>query len=365
MGIFSDLFGTRAKDSAENYARNAGLQNFNFSGPGGMSVGFTPTSGNVALGALDPIRAMLLGVAGNQFQAGSGTGALTDAAGAADAAISANGLDPAFMTMLKSLIGGQVGTGAAPNFGATGLDPSLLAGITGAAGSNLARAGADPTAIAADRLATLRAQAQPYEQDFIRKNIGDLFAKGRFGSADSLSGKVSEGVARSLSTADLDRQIAAGDFASTQQRDAVSAALGLTGTADNLLGNQFARALSGFQAGQSGMNDETSRILSLLSGATGVANSGAQNALSRFGIAQQLFDSTQAGETNSINRGLGALSGVQGIDSAGLQQFMAALQAATARSNAAGNQANIMNQIAANNPMLDFATGLTGAIMPM
>lgn len=359
MGLFSDLFGSRSKDRAKAAAANAALGNYSLRGPGGMSVGFTPTSGNVALGALDPIRAMLLNSIGPQLGSGGlGISGLASAADEASSALAAQGIDPDFIRMLQGLVGSQVGTGAAPSFGPTGLDPRLLEGISSAALARLGDAGADPDALANERLALLREQAQPFEQDFIRQNIEGLFSRGRFGMNDSLSGRVSEGVARALSEADINRQITAAEFGRQRQNDALSAAMGLTGTADSLLGNEFSRILSGFQAGQEGANAEVGRMTSLASLIPGMTGVNQSAALSRFDIARQLFGAMQEGETNAVNRGLATLGGVSTIDSAGLQQFMAALQAATARSNAAANQATIFNDIAKNNPGLDFLSSI-------
>jgi uncharacterized tellurite resistance protein B-like protein len=350
MGFLSDLFGTRSRDRASDAARNAALGSFSFMGPGGMSVGFSPTSGNVALGSLDPIRAMLLGMVPQQLSAGAGTGALSGVADSVSRELAGSGLDPSFLSMLQRMVGAQSGTGAAPSFGATGIDPALLSKLATTAGANLGSF----DDIAAERLGTMRAAAQPYEQEFIQKSIGDLFARGRFGSNDSLSGKVSEGVARALSTADLERVMSSQDFARLLQQDSVNA----TGLLDSLVGNTFDRNVTGFQATQGGYDSEVGRITSLLSQIPGINSTNTSNALSRFSIAQQLFDSQQAGQNAAVGRGLSTLQGAQGIDAQSLQAFMTALQSAVARSNAGANQAQIYSGLSQNTPALDFLGGL-------
>lgn len=443
MGFLSNLTGGKDRKAARNAAANAALQGFNFTGPGGMSVGFTPTSGNVALGALDPIRAMLLQSVGGSLGRDNGLGALFGAGDAASGSLGAGAIDPSMIGTLLSRALGQTGTGAAPNFGATGLpanivamlsgavggqagsgalpsslmaalsgvkgagrlDPSLLSGLSSAALSRLGTAGANPDAIAAERLGLLRQQAQPYEQDFIQKSIGDLFSRGRFGSNDSLSGKVSEGVTRALSGADIQRQMEAADFGRQTQADAVSQALGLTQGAQGLMGDEFSRALSafgaeanvaelgqagqnaetarlgqlvsllsgnigdtfsrnlaGFEAGQSGANSEVARMLQLLTGAQGVSEQTDNRAIQRFNIAQQLFDSNLAGTASNTQNALGALGGVNAIDQSGLNQFMAALQSAVARSNSYTGQSQLYSGLAQQTPLLDLAGGALSAM---
>jgi hypothetical protein len=366
--IFGNLFGGDDMSAARDAAANIQLQNFDLKGPGGMSVGFTPTGGNVALGSLDPIRAMLLqAVSGNVGGGVPGLAGLTGAAGDAMSALSGSGVDPRFMQLLAGLTARQVGSGGMPSLGPTGVSPDLIAQLTGAAGSKLATASMSPDAAAADRLGVLRAQAQPYEQDFINKQLGDVFARGRFGSNDSVSGNVSDSIARALTSADQARQAQAMDYGRQMTGDAAQQGLALSAGASGLLGDQFTRALQQFTAGQSGQNDELTRILQGIGGMSSLGTSNSQNALNRFGVAQNLFNSTNTGSNDALTRALGALGGVGTIDQSGMQQFMAALQAATARSNAASGASNAYMTLANNSlgqKYMDMASSMVNAIMP-
>lgn len=296
LNLLGGAYGASQQNSAQrnamNAARNAQLGNYSLTGPGGMSVGFSPTSGNVALGSLDPLRALLLGNAGN-FGNVPGLDALTGSANAASSGMS--GLDPAFLQSLQS-----------------------------AAGTQLAAAGKDPNQVAADRLALTRAQAQPYENDFINGSINNIFSRGRFGANDSASGAVGEGITKALTTADQQRQLDATNFAQQQQAQATQ---------------NFGNLFSGLNTGL-GFNNNT--------------------ALGRFNIANTLFGGTTTGTNDALTRALGSLSGVQGIDNQGLQSFMAALQAATARSNASnGVSTNFARIGGQDNPYADLFGGLT------
>lgn len=435
MGTLRDVLGVSDRRRAREAAARAGLSDFAFTGPGGMSVSFGPTAGAISLGALDPIRQMLLQAVSSNLSAGPGTDALSAAAERASSELgTGGGIDPSFINVLAALAGREIGSaGVAPTPGeGLGADtismlrdaisrelgggadfngiPSLdtsgmVRDLFGAAGDRLATAAATADQVAAERLALLREQAAPYEQRMIQDRIGELFARGRLGTNDTLSGLVGEGIARALSEADLSRQLAAQELGRQTQADAVSQALGLisagsglaarsfdealqrvmsqeaartgaVGRASSLagilsgaLGDEFAQRLASFQAQEAARTGEIGRILPLLQAAGGFAEANAARAdaraLARFDIARQLFEAEQAGAQNAFTRALGGLQGIQGIDSLGLQQFMAALQSAVARSNAALGQASTFTQLSNITPILDFAVGMASAFGPL
>lgn len=497
MGFFSDLFGISDKRDARRSAQNIALRDFNLTTPGGASFGFSPESGFINVGDLNPIRQAFLSAVGPNLSGGSLPAYLTQAAGTADRGLATGvptpgGIDPSFLSALQRAAaqqfgsgsgapvaptsdpriaaalsgvgvnalrsganfppevlaalaraaGGQAGSGALPGslFDAVNgvrtsqqIDPAMIAQLGDAARSRLATAGQTADTVAADRLAALRAAAAPHEQEFIRKNVNELFSKGRLGTNDTLSGKVGEGVTRALSEADLSRIVQSQELGRATQADAVSQALGLSGQSASLLGQRFqqalgqlgaegdvfnlgqagqnaevnrliglsgalegatgsnaeralalltgsdaltgsdfARRLQGFDASQSGANQEVQRVLSLLSGAEGVygsqfnraltaSDSTANRALQRFNVARSLFETGDTAQNTALQRALTSAGAVQGIDSAALQSFMAALQGAVARSNAAAGQTTAFTQLANTTPLLDAAVGIGSA----
>ena len=273
MGFIRKLRGEDATKASVRAASLGQLQDFEFNGPGGATSSFDPETGvaNTDLGDLGGIREALLTAFPDQFGAGN------------------------------QQVNGQVGLEGNP--------------FAEAAQSRLSGATRDFGALAAERLRTLRGAARPQEQRAVNSTVDRLCAGGRLGTTGGAN--VLEALANSENQADLGRQIAAQDFASTQQ----------------------AR--------------DTSAVGSLLSGALSTAGLDERNA----GRAINERDS-------AFSRALASLQGTTDLNGLGISQFNAGLQAAATRSNAANVVAsNIQGaEFRGADRNAGFIGGLTGGL---
>jgi len=210
----------------------------------------------------------------------------------------------------------------------TGLQNTAFAG----AGQNLAEAAQGGQAAYDRTLATMRQQAQPFEQRQYNSLQNDLFGRGQSGTTGG--GIQTEAFARGLGQADLSRQLAAGQEGRAFQQNALGVGQGLAGVGMGLAGqgNDLLQSAYG-QFGQT----------------SGIASDLNQQRFSRsvfgneqlYGRAQQLLGNQtqlaglpfqlqgmQLGNVNS------ALQGQAGIQQQLLQLYGAGLSTEQAASNA-------------------------------
>jgi hypothetical protein len=156
----SDFLGLTNRD-AQNRITSAEYRPQNVSLPGGLGASYSPETGySSTLGDLNPLRQTLIG------------------------SVNTSGLDPQVAQALKE-------------YGLGGM---------GSAGD-----------LEAQRLAQMREQAAPYEQQAFNRINQNLFTRGRLGGEDTTTGEAYRSFSRGLSEADTARQIAAGDYAQSAQ----------------------------------------------------------------------------------------------------------------------------------------------------
>ena len=289
----------------EQMDRLAGVEfnpfNTNISGFGNFGVSFDPGSGAPIfnLGGFENI----FGNLGNAAGAGLAQGQAAQRA-------ALGGIDPnspLFASALSAQAFGQAG-----NLGANGFQRALQGQLFGQAGALAGQT--DFGQLEADRLSQLRSQAQPFEERAFSNLQDNLFATGRLGSTGGAL--QTEAFARGLAQADVGRQVAAGDFAQSQQAQNANIANTFAGVGSSL---------------------------------AGLENNLLTSAFSRFGQTAGLAQDLNVGRfqlgSSLFNQGLQGLSGQQSVLSnlLGFGEFGANLGAQRASTDlaAAGGAANV------------------------
>jgi hypothetical protein len=194
-------------------------------------------------------------------------------------------------------------------------------------------------------LATLREQAQPFEQRQQNALNQNLFSTGRLGTSGGAL--QTEAFARGLGQADLSRQLEATNQARLTQQQALTQAQGLSGIGSNILNDAFGRFNQ-----TAGIYDNSLQQR--------FANSALINN-QNFNQNQQYFQNQVGLQQGGINNALAALQGQQAQQglAMNLANFGLNLQQVQGNLNL-GQQSNVVN--AANNPNIGAGRDALGQI---
>lgn len=358
-GAYSSYQGAKAQQNAAGAAidavgRTTDINPFVANAGGfGPSARYDGTGVNLDFGQYNPVMQGLAGFAGQQS---GGLGQIPQ--GLQQALVNANSNSQFFnpVDAQQSGLSGQLGSAFqqaqdayGQQFGAA--RPGLLnlqnTAFTGAA-NQAALASQGFNDVQASTLATLRQQAQPFEQRQFQGLQNNLFATGRLGTSGG--GLQTEAFARGLGQADLQRQLSASNEARLTQQQALGQAQGLSGIGSGLLNdafNQFGQAQNMF-----------SNSLQQRFGNAALSN--AQN----FNQSTQSINNAMAPQglqSAQLQNLIASINASGGLQQQGLNLFNSGLNAQQISANARlGQQSNAVS--AAQNPNIGAGNDALGQI---
>lgn len=370
MGAYSSYRGARAQDRAANAAMNAASQGTSLSPiqigtsvGGGYSAGTGGQGGFLDFGGNSGLYNNFGNFAGSAMNSAMSQGGIPGNVGAANASLQSLVNNNRFMNAFEPAQGqlsGQLGQAfSRANDMYMGLaqqgQPSMMnlqnTAFTGAA-QQAALASQGFNDVRDSTLATLRQQAQPFEQRQFQGLQNNLFATGRLGTSGG--GLQTEAFARGLGQADLSRQLEATNQARLTQQQALSQAQGLSGIGSNILNDAFNRF------GQTqGMFDNS--LQQRFANSALVNQTQFNQQQQNFGNQLQLAGLPAALQGAQLNNALLGLQGQQGIQGMGLNIANLGLAQSQADTNARlGQQSNLV--AAASNPNLGARNDMLGQI---
>lgn len=326
MSFLSNIFdpGKKDRQRAGALAQQAQIGSFGVTGPFG-STNYNASTGNVAFNLspeMQALQAQLFGQAGGANASYQG---LFDPFQANASSIN---------SQYQGLFGGSFG-------GPFDQDRGLTRNLRNVAFAQIPQLTQNLDQLSSQRLDLLRQQAAPFESAAMGQLNQRLFSTGQGAvtgtAAQELGGgRLAQSFARGLGQADLDRQVAAEQFALGRQNQAASIFGGAVGQGLNLTNQAFSQGLGGAQF--------SADILSRM-----------------FGVNQGVFQAgTSALQGGQANQ-LGYIGAATGLNQALANPFQLALQANTARSNSLLGGSSTLASTAANTPS-PFADLLGGVI---